>query len=54
VIAADPVKIGWLREHGARLLEAAAADLRAHLYTDGAQLVEERAAGYRAGRTPLW
>jgi hypothetical protein len=54
VIAADPVKMAWLREHGGRLLTAAAADLRAHPTADPVTRLEEYAAAYRAGRTPLW
>lgn len=54
VIAADPVKMAWLREHGARLLEAAAEDLRARPDADPVRLVEARAAQHRAGQTPLW
>jgi hypothetical protein len=58
VIAADPVKIAWLRDYGARLLEAAAAEIRQHQAVaegvDGALVVERRAREHRAGGTALW
>jgi hypothetical protein len=60
VVAADPVKGLWLREHGARLLETAAARIRAAQAdagmagVDGALVVERLAQEHRAGITALW
>lgn len=59
VIAADPALIGWLREHGARLLDGCAAEIRAaqassDQLVDGAEVAARLAAEHRAGSTPLW
>jgi hypothetical protein len=58
MVAADPVKIQWLRDYGARLLEAAAKEIREHQAVaegvDGALVVERRAREHRAGETALW
>lgn len=55
-IAADPALIGWLREHGARLLERAADRLAASTLadTDACEAVRSLAAAHRRGETPLW
>jgi hypothetical protein len=58
-IAADPISVGWLREHVASQLRAAADELR-RSHTGGitgeyaAGIVERRAAEHERGETPLW
>lgn len=58
VIAADPALVGWLREHGARLLDGCAEQIRRAQTengpTDGALIAARLAAEHRAGTTPLW
>jgi hypothetical protein len=58
VIAADPLKIAWLRDHGARLLESAARELReswaANRAVTPAEVVDRRAGEHRRGETALW
>jgi hypothetical protein len=61
MISADPVKIQWLRDYGARLLEAAAQELREHMVAleipmpmDPALVLDRRAREHRSGETALW
>jgi hypothetical protein len=55
MIASDPVKIAWLREHGARLLERAATSLDAPSGEKTAgQRLRALAKAHREGETALW
>lgn len=55
-IAADPVLVAWLREHGAQLLEGAAARLAESTLHDveACEAVRKLADSHRRGDTPLW
>jgi len=54
VIAADPVKIQWLRDYGATLLRSAAAELLMTTAGPSVKVVETRAAEHERGETALW
>ena len=53
-IAADPVLLGWLREHNARVLENAANALLVEHGEQAAATALRLAAAHRAGEAPDW
>lgn len=53
-IAADPVRIDWLRRHVASRLERTAAHLHAQGHVAAADEVRRLAARHRSGEGSLW
>jgi hypothetical protein len=56
-IAADPVRVQWLRDHVAGVLDRVALAVRESdppTVDVAAAAIERRAAAHRRGETPLW